>query len=154
MALCADAEGPEDEGERVPEEGAEAAGLPRGRVVVLEVGDRGEELAEGEADAEDGHGGSQVRGLDVAAGAGDVAVVGEAVEDGAGTAEVGGGGGAIFAFGEGEGEEGGGFVVFAGGGGMIHVGVGFVVSGSDGWNWKGCDYLGGFRRSAGFMLCS
>ena len=132
LSLCADAEGPEDGGERVAEEGPEAAGGRVGwRVLVLEVGDGGEELAEGDADAEDGHGGSQLRGLDVAAGAGDVAVVGEGVDDGAGTAEVGGGGGAIFAFWEGE--EGGGFVGF-GGGGIIHVGVVFVVSGADGWN--------------------
>ena len=68
-------------------------------------------MAQGEADADVLHGGFHLGGAHVAAVAGEVAVVGEGVDDGAGPAEVGGGGGAVFACLE---DEGGGFVGFGG----------------------------------------
>lgn len=113
-------------------------------------------MPEREADAKNGHCGAEVRGPDVAAGARDVAVVGEGVDDGAGTAEVGGGGGVVFAFWEGKGEEGGGFGGF-GGGMVIHVGVVFGGEGSR--IWDGMELVvvitfGGIPEGpAGFMLC-
>lgn len=48
-----------------------------------------EDLADGDADAEFFQGGSHLRGAHIATVAGDVAVVGEGVDDGAGTADVG-----------------------------------------------------------------
>ncbi len=115
LARGAECKGAEEVGEGVAEESEKAGG---GCVVVLEVGGRGEELADGDADAEDGHGGFELRGEDVAAVAGDVAVVGEGVDDGAGTTEVGGESGVVVAFAE---EEGAGF---GGGGGFGHCWLG------------------------------
>lgn len=103
LALGAQGESPEYVHEWIADEGPEAG---RGVVLVFEVDGGGEELAEGDADAEVFHGGFHFGGADVAAVARDVAVVGEGVDDGAGTADVGGGGGAVFAFAE----KGGGFV--------------------------------------------
>ena len=85
LSSRAQGEGAEDVGEGAADEGPEAR---RGVVLVLEVRGGGEDLADGDADAEFFHGGSQLGGADVAAVAGDVAVVREGVDDGAGTADV------------------------------------------------------------------
>lgn len=119
LARGAEGEGAEEVGEGVAEEGPEAGG---GVVLVLEVDDVGEEVAEGEADAEFLHGGFELRGADVAAVAGDVAVVGEGVDDGARSADVGRGGGVVVAFAEGEEERAafvGWFLEHVGGGGEM-----------------------------------
>ena len=55
---------------------------------MLEVRDGCEQLSKGDADADFFHGGFHLGGADVAAVAGDVAVVCEGVDDGAGTADV------------------------------------------------------------------
>ena len=68
---------------------------------MFEKGGIGEGLAQGDADAHVGHGCSEFIGTNVAAIAGDVAVVGEGVDDGAGTAEVGGSRWAVVAWFEG-----------------------------------------------------
>lgn len=108
LALGPQREGAEQVREGVADESPEAG---RGAILVFEVSGRGEELAQGDADAEVFHGGFHLGGAHVAAVAGDVAVVGEGVDYGAGAADVGGGGGAVFAFAE---EEGGVFVGFLG----------------------------------------
>lgn len=90
---------------------------------MFEVRDGCEELAESDADAEFFHGGFHLGGAHVAAVAGDVAVIGEGVDDGAGAADVGQGRGAVGAFWEGE--EGGELVGF----GVRHVGVVCCVRG-------------------------
>ncbi len=65
--------------------------------MTFEEGAPDEGFADGEAEAEVLHGGVEVCGVDVAAVAGDEAVVGEGVDDGAGASEVGGCGGVVFA---------------------------------------------------------
>lgn len=55
---------------------------------MLEIHHGREQLSEGDADADFFHGRFHLGGADVAAVAGDVAVVCEGVDDGAGTADV------------------------------------------------------------------
>lgn len=65
--------------------------------MTFEEGAPEEGFADGEAEAEVLHGGVEVSWVDVAAVAGDEAVVGEGVDDGAGASEVGGCGGVVVA---------------------------------------------------------
>lgn len=106
LALVAQAEAAEEVRERVAGKGPEAGRGGGGGV--FEEGGVGEEGADGGADAEVGHGGAEVVGVDGAAVAWEVAVVGEGVDDGAGGAEVGGEGRGVGAAGEGWGGHGGG----------------------------------------------
>lgn len=88
LTFRAQSESSENINEGVADEGPETRRL-RG-VLVLEVRGGCEDLAHCDADADFGHGGAHFRCLDVAAVAGDVAMVGEGIDDGAGAADVGG----------------------------------------------------------------
>ena len=92
LAGVAQTEASEQVGDGVAEEGPEARGR---RGEVFEVGGVDEGVGDGGAEADEGDGGAEFVGLDVAAVAGEVAVVGEGVDDGAGAAEVGGEGGGV-----------------------------------------------------------